>query len=66
VSSPDDCSLTRVTYLLAHKGIPIIEMAVLDALAKDRVYAFASVGRSLKLLGASAAPIRPVAIAFGE
>jgi kynurenine formamidase len=52
------------TYLLAHKGIPIIEMAVLDALAKDRVYAFAFVGGSLKLRGASAAPIRPVAIAF--
>lgn len=52
------------TYLLAHKGIPIIEMAVLDALAKDRVYTFAFVGGSLKFRGASAAPIRPMAIAF--
>ena len=52
------------TYLLAHKGIPIIEMAVLDALAKDRVYTFAFVGGSLKFRGASAAPIRPIAIAF--
>lgn len=52
------------TYLLGHKGIPIIEMAVLDALAKDHVYTFAFVGGSLKFRGASAAPIRPVAIAF--
>lgn len=52
------------TYLLAHKGIPIIEMAVLDALAKDEVYSFAFVGGSLKFRGASAAPIRPIAIAY--
>ena len=52
------------TYLLAHKGIPIIEMAVLDALAKDQVYSFAFVGGSLKFRGASAAPIRPIAIAY--
>lgn len=52
------------TYLLAHKGIPIIEMAVLDELARDRVYEFAFIGGSLKFRGASAAPIRPVAIAL--
>ncbi|WP_164986012.1 hypothetical protein [Bosea sp. Tri-44] len=52
------------TYLLANKGIPIIEMPVLDARAKDRVYSFAFVGGSLKFREASAAPIRPVAFAF--
>jgi len=49
------------TYLLAEHGIPILELVYLDGLAKDRVYEFAFVGGSLKLRGASAAPLRPVA-----
>lgn len=50
------------TYLLAQQGAPIIELVNLEALSRDRVYQFAFVGASLKLRGADAAPIRPVAL----
>ncbi|MFD1216071.1 cyclase family protein [Microbulbifer celer] len=50
------------TYLLAQQGAPIIELAYLEDLSKDKVYEFAFIGGSLKLRGADAAPIRPVAI----
>ena len=49
------------TYLLAQRGVPIIEVAFLDELARDRVYEFAFIGGSLKWRGASAAPFRPIA-----
>jgi kynurenine formamidase len=50
------------TYLLAQQGIPILELVQLEELARDRVYEFAFIGASLKLRGADAAPMRPVAI----
>lgn len=50
------------TYLLAQKGVPIIELANLEALSRDRVYEFAFIGASLKLRGADAAPLRPIAL----
>ncbi|MFK0087419.1 cyclase family protein [Pseudomonas sp. NPDC090755] len=50
------------TYLLAMQGAPIIELLNLEGLSKDRVYQFAFVGASLKLRGADAAPMRPVAL----
>lgn len=50
------------TYLLAQTGTPILELVDLEALAKDRVYEFAFIGASLKLRGADAAPLRPIAI----
>ncbi len=49
------------TYLLAHQGVPIMELVDLEGLAEDRVYEFAFIGASLKLRGADAAPIRPIA-----
>jgi kynurenine formamidase len=49
------------TYLLAQHGVPILELVNLEGLAEDRVYEFAFVGASLKLRGADAAPIRPIA-----
>ncbi|MCB1676015.1 MAG: cyclase family protein [Halioglobus sp.] len=49
------------TYLLAEQGAPIIELAFLEELARDKVYTFAFIGGSLKLRGADAAPIRPIA-----
>ncbi|MEP1445234.1 MAG: cyclase family protein [Paraglaciecola sp.] len=52
------------TYLLAQKGIPIIELANLETLSRDATYEFAFVGGSLKLRGADAAPIRPIAFPF--
>jgi kynurenine formamidase len=50
------------TYLLAQTGTPILELVDLEALARDRVYEFAFIGASLKLRGADAAPLRPIAI----
>lgn len=44
------------TYLLAHKGIPIIEMAVLDDLSRDRVYEFAFIAGSIKFRGPAQRP----------
>ena len=50
------------TYLLAEQGAPILELVNLEELSKDGVYEFAFIGGSLKLRGADAAPIRPIAI----
>ena len=50
------------TYLLAQHGVPIIELAYLEELSKDKIYTFAFIGASLKFKGASAAPIRPIAL----
>jgi kynurenine formamidase len=49
------------TYLLAQQGVTILEVVNLEDLARDRVYEFAFIGASLKLRGASAGPMRPVA-----
>lgn len=50
------------TYLLAEHGIPILELVNLEGLARDKVYEFAFIGGSLKFRGASAAPLRPIAL----
>jgi kynurenine formamidase len=50
------------TYLLAQHGVPIMELVNLEELAKDGVYEFAFIGASLKLRGADAAPMRPIAL----
>lgn len=50
------------TYLLAEHGVPIMELVNLEGLSRDRVYEFAFIGGSLRLRGASAAPIRPIAM----
>lgn len=50
------------TYLLAERGVSIMELVNLEQLARDGVHEFAFIGGSLKLRGASAAPMRPVAI----
>jgi kynurenine formamidase len=50
------------TYLLAQQGIPILELVNLEDLSRERIYEFAFVAASLKLRGADAAPLRPVAI----
>jgi kynurenine formamidase len=54
------------TYLLAQHGVPIIELAFLEDLARDGVHEFAFIGGSLKFRGASAAPIRPVALTLRQ
>lgn len=50
------------TYLLAQQGAPILELVNLEALAADRVYEFAFIAGSLRLRGADAAPMRPIAL----
>jgi kynurenine formamidase len=50
------------TYLLAQAGVTLMELVNLEALAADRVYEFAFIGTSLRLRGASAAPMRPIAL----
>jgi len=50
------------TYMLAQKGVPILELVYLDEIAAEGVYEFAFIGGSLKLRGADAAPMRPVAL----
>jgi len=50
------------TYLLAEQGTPILELVNLEELSRDKVYEFAFIGGSLKLRGADAAPIRPIAL----
>lgn len=50
------------TYLLAEKGMMFIEQMNLESLSVDQVYEFAFIAASLKLRGASAAPMRPIAL----
>ncbi len=50
------------TYLLAEKGVMFIEQIYLEELAGDQVYTFTFIGTSMKLRGASGAPMRPIAI----
>lgn len=50
------------TYLLAQRGVPIVEVVNLEELSRDRVYEFAFVAAALRFRGASAAPFRPIAM----
>lgn len=50
------------TYLLAEAGIPILEVAGLEALFAEQLYEFAYIGVCLRFRGATAAPIRPLAL----
>jgi kynurenine formamidase len=52
-------------YLLAQKGIYILENLNLEELARDRRYEFAFVGLPLKLRGATGSPLRPLALVEG-
>ncbi len=53
------------TYLLAEAGIPILEIADLEAISASGVFEFAFVGAGLKIRGGTASPIRPLALALG-
>jgi kynurenine formamidase len=50
------------TYLEAERGVTIIEVLDLEALARDKVYEFVFIGAPLKLRGATGSPMRPLAI----
>jgi kynurenine formamidase len=50
-------------YLLAQKGVYIMENLNLEELARERCYTFAFVGVPLKFRGATGSPFRPLALA---
>lgn len=50
------------SYLLAEQGVSLIEVLWLEELAKDQVYEFMFIASPLKMRGATASPIRPLAI----
>lgn len=50
------------TYLLGQQGAPILELVNLEELSRDQVWEMLFIGGSLKLRGADAAPIRPIAL----
>lgn len=50
------------TYLLAKKGVSLIEVLWLEELANDKVYEFLFIASPLKMRGATGSPIRPLAI----
>lgn len=58
----DDNWVPVHTYLLAEKGVMFIEQMYLEELSKDEIYLFAFIAASLKLKGASGAPMRPIAL----
>lgn len=60
-SPREDNWLPVHTYLLAQRGVPILEVLDLEALSRDRIYEVAFVAMPLRLRGASAAPLRPIA-----
>lgn len=49
------------TYLLAEAGVPILEVVHLEELAEESLYEFCFIGGCLKLRGATAGPVRPLA-----
>jgi len=49
------------TYLLAEAGIPMMEVVDLEGLSAAECYEFAFIGAGLKIRGATAGPMRPLA-----
>ena len=49
-------------FLLPQKGIQLMEMLNLEAIARDRIYEFLFVALPLRIIGGTASPIRPIAI----
>lgn len=54
--------MTVHTYLLAEAGVPMAEVVNLEELAEEQVHEFVFIGASLRLRGATAGPIRPLAL----
>lgn len=54
--------MTVHTYLLAEAGIPMIEVVNLEELAEEGCHEFCFIGAALKLRGATAGPMRPLAL----
>jgi len=60
-AEPDNWQVVH-TFLLAEAGIPIMEVVDLEALAGEGISEFAFIGACLRLRGATAAPMRPLAM----
>jgi kynurenine formamidase len=58
-----DASMPVHVHLLVEKGIHIIECLNLEELARAGVYEFLFIAAPLKIRGATASPIRPLAVA---
>ena len=58
-----DASMPVHVHLLVEKGIHIVECLNLEELARERVYEFLFIAAPLKIRGATASPIRPLALA---
>lgn len=54
------------TYLLAEKGVMFMELVDLEGLSKADIKGFLFIGLPLKLRGASASPLRPLAIPISD
>lgn len=54
------------TYLLAEAGVPILEVVHLEELAEEGVHEFCYIGACLKLRGATAGPVRPLAFPLAD
>lgn len=52
------------TYLLGEAGVPIMEIVNCEELSERQLYEFAFVAANLKFRGATAAPLRPIAMPF--
>jgi kynurenine formamidase len=52
------------TYLLAEAGVPVVEVLDLEELSVEGIYEFVFIGACLKLRGATAGPLRPLALPF--
>lgn len=50
------------TFLMAEAGVTIMEVVDLEGLAREELYEFAFIGAGIKLRGATAAPMRPLAM----
>ncbi|HWM11307.1 MAG TPA: GNAT family N-acetyltransferase [Solirubrobacteraceae bacterium] len=69
---PDEPGLNRegaeylakcgATFLLAEAGIPILEVADLEELSREKVYEFAFIAACLRIRGATGSPLRPIAM----
>jgi kynurenine formamidase len=60
-TEPDNWQVVH-TFLLAEAGIPIMEVVNLEDLAAEAITEFAFLGACLRLRGATAAPMRPLAM----
>lgn len=63
-SEQEDNWLPGHCHFLAEAGVPMIELVNLEELSRDGVYEFCLIAASIRLRGASGAPLRPLAMAL--